>query len=230
VARAGTKNGTAHPHMGGPVGNGKFKVGTHTHAETRDAISMSDVRKHLEMRDRVLISRGNAHQTGNTKSELVPALRYKGISVSRAGAGLLRLFASIDLQEEVRIPALSRNFLGKSTCELQAIHRVNGIKQSDSIPHLVGLKRADEMNLRVRIGRLQIRPLALRFLNTVFTKNGLSCSEHRLNGVRWKGLAHRDQRDAVHLPAGIGRGSINLHTDGIKGCVASGGYWYAHGC
>jgi len=227
---AGTKDGTADPHMGGAMSNCEFEVGTHTHTQSGKAIAVSNGRQHLEVRDRVLISRRNAHEAGNAKAKFIPAFGDEGVRVTRSGTGLLWLFSRIDLKKEIRVTPLRINFPRERARELWTVNRVNGIKQGDCVTHLVGLKRANEMYARMRIGLLQIRPFALRFLNTVFTKHGLPGSQHRHNSVRWKCLAYRNQRDVIGLPVSRSGGLVNLYTDGIKAGVASGGCWCAHGC
>ncbi len=75
-------------------------------------IAEPDLGRQREMRRRRLADRRDAHQAGYDQAVFVAAARDEGVGLAGRDAGLLRLLAGIELNEQFRPLALGINFLG----------------------------------------------------------------------------------------------------------------------
>ncbi len=224
------ENGAANTDMGRTMSNGDVIVRTHTHAQTVDPIARGNVGQEIKMRRRIFVRGRNTHQAGDAKAMLVTAGRDEPVRIRRRRAGFLRLFAGIDLQIQIRIAPLRLDFSSQNARKLDPVHGMDRIKQGDRILRLVGLQRADQMNLCIGKSLSERRPFFLRLLHSVFTKDAVSGFKNRNNRIGWKRLADRNECHRGSRPTGIFCSSINPYKDGLKGIMGAGIRSVAHGC
>ena len=103
------------------------------------------------------------------------------VSFGGQNSGLLRLSARIHLNKTGDFPALLGDLLGDSRRDLRPVDGLDHVKKLHRFISLVALQRPDQMQFHTGNFRPKPRPFAQRFLHPVFTKNPLTCSEHRLN-------------------------------------------------
>lgn len=211
-----TEYGTAHSHMGCPVGNGQLVVGTHAHAQTVNAVAAGNLRQQVKMRCGVFPRGRDAHEARHPQAMLLATTGNKGVGFHRRRTGLLFFLARIDLQKQIRIPALRRNFCRQDTRQPGPVHGMDGIKQRHRIARLVGLQRTDQMQLHVIIGLLQTRPFLLRLLHAVLSEHELTRLKNGRDGIRRKGLADGNEGNRGWRALRRNRRLINPGTDGFK--------------
>ncbi|MNX73511.1 hypothetical protein D3C86_1049120 [compost metagenome] len=170
------------------------------------------------MRAGIFIGRRNAHQSLDLQFQLIPAKGHESNCLTRIDARLLRLKPGIDLNIKPKAAALLAAFLGKRAGDLFAVDALDDIKQRHGIRRLVGLQRADQTQLYGVSLRFQRRPLALRFLHTVFAEYALAGIDDRLDHLRIKGLRDRDEGNIRRLAAGFFRDITNALPDILKTC------------
>ena len=112
----------------------------------------------------------------------------KSVGVLRLHAGLLRLRAGIDLDEEKRTARLRRGLLGQRRGEARPVDRMDGIEQRHRLSRLVRLQRADQMQFEIAVAGAQRRPLGLGFLHPVFAEHALAGGNDRLDRIGAEGL------------------------------------------
>ena len=88
------------------------EVGAHAHRQLRQTVARGDLGGQREMRPRRVVDGRNAHQAGNPQTIFVAAAGNEGVGVGRRHAGLLRLLAGIELDEQFQRAFLRIDFLG----------------------------------------------------------------------------------------------------------------------
>ena len=73
-------------------------------------VARGDLRGQREMRRRRILDRRNAHQAGNRQAVFVAAAGDEGIRLRRRDAGLLRLLAGVELDEQFAAAAFANRF------------------------------------------------------------------------------------------------------------------------
>ena len=105
------------------------------------------------MRRRRLVGRRNAHQPADREPIVVAAARQERIGVLRQHAGLLRLGAGVDLDEQQRPAALLGDLLGQRLAQARPVDRMDGVEQRHRLLGLVRLQRPDHVQLKARRAR-----------------------------------------------------------------------------
>src|SRR6185312_7150251 len=132
-----SENRRTHSHMRGAKADGHFEIGAHSHAELVEAVFRRQLGEKGKMRRRIVAGGWNAHQTDDRQSQR-PRLRDQGCRLFRQRAGLLRLFAGIDLDKQVRTAPAFIAFGGQRPRQLGAVQGLNAIEQRRGLFHLVG--------------------------------------------------------------------------------------------
>ena len=100
----------------------RLEIGAHAHREQLQPVALGDLGEQREMRRRRLLGRRDAHQALDRQAVLARG-RRRGRRRPRPAdhAGLLRLLAGIDLDEQARRPALLRDLLGERLGERRPV-------------------------------------------------------------------------------------------------------------
>ncbi len=134
----------------------------------------------------------------------------------RHDAGLLRLLAGVDLDEELQAPPLLRHLLGDGLGDLRPVDGVDGIEQRHRLPGLVGLQRPDQVQLDVGVALAQGRPLGLGLLHAVLAEQAVAGVEHRRDVLGPERLGDGDQIDRRRLAPGRARSRGDARRDARK--------------
>src|SRR4029079_8643717 len=94
------KNLRADAHVGGAETDGLFEVRAHTHAELPKPEFAGELGEECEMHADLLVERRDAHEARNVELQFVPAEAEETGGLLRQHAGLLRLLAGVDLDEQ----------------------------------------------------------------------------------------------------------------------------------
>ena len=122
--------------------------------------------------------------------------------------------------------ALLRHLLCDGARDLRPVDGVDGVEEGDGLLRLVGLQRANQVQLDAGIALLQRRPFALRLLHAVLAEPAVAGVENRHNALRPEGLGDGDQIDGSRVAAGRVRGRRHARNDaGEAGCLI-----FRHGC
>jgi hypothetical protein len=186
------------------------KIGAHAHRQILQAIARSDLGCQREMRRRGIVDRRDAHQAGNDEAIFLAAACNEGVGLAGRDAGLLRLLAGVQLDEQFRAFVLRIDFLGQRLAQAGPVDRMDGVEQRHSVLCLVGLQRADQVQRNSGMGRNQRRPFRLGFLHAIFAEHALSGIDNRRNRACVERLRHRDQRHRCALAASFLAGAQNL--------------------
>ena len=170
-----------------------------------------------EVRDRVGIHGGNAHQACELQAVNVPRPREERIHIAWRQPGLLGLFARIDLGQKAQCPVLLLHLRCKGSSELVTVHRLDHIEKGHGLGHLVGLQRADEVEFDIRETLFQGRPFAFGLLHAVFAEDAVTGVEHWEDRRGIVGLGDGHERHLAGPPPGCDTGALNLRTDGKVG-------------
>ncbi len=157
--------------------------------------------------------RRDAHQPGDGEAQAA-AEGDEAVDACRQHAGLLRLLAGIDLDEERRLALLPLHFAGQRLGELRPVERLDDVEQRHRLLHLVGLQRADEMELEPGMAGFEGGKFRLRLLHAVLAEAALPGGDRRGDGGRVMGLAHRHQRHVPGIAAALGGGGGDAGADG----------------
>ena len=196
----------ADAHVGGAEGDGRLEVGAHAHAELREAQLAGELGEEGEMHAGLLVERRDAHQAGDVELQLVAAQAQQAGGLLRHDAGLLRLLAGVDLDEELQAPALLGHLLGDGCGDLGPVDGVDRIEQGDGLLGLVGLQRADQVQLDVGIALAQRRPLGLGLLHAVLAEQAMAGVEDGLDMLGAERLGDGDELDGGRVALGAVRG------------------------
>ena len=110
----------------------------------------------------------------------LPAERDECRCFIRCDAGLLRLKAGIDLDIEANGLALACHLGRNGSRDLLAVDRFDDVEERNGVRRLVGLQRADQMELDAGASpRLSSGHLPCAFLDPVFAEDPLSGLDHR---------------------------------------------------
>ena len=107
-----SENRRADAHMGGAELDRDREVGAHAHRQIFQPVARGDLRGQRKMRRRRIVDRRDAHQAGNLQPVLLAAGGNEGVGLAGRDAGLLRLLAGIELDEQFRPLFLRIDFLG----------------------------------------------------------------------------------------------------------------------
>ena len=162
----------------------------------------ADLGQQREMRCRHILERRNAHQPVDRKPMHRLAALDEGVGLLRQDACLLRLGAGVDLDQQARPAPLSCHLLGERAGDLVAVDGVDGVEQGDGILRLVGLQRADQVQLDSRRFQAQRRPFAHRLLHPVLAEDPLAAGDHRPDRRGVEGLRDGDQAHRAGRPSG----------------------------
>ena len=160
--------------------DGRFKIPTHPHRQTRKPIRAGEFAKQGKMRPRRLFDGRNTHQPLNPKPKPL-RLAQKLCQPHRRHPRLLRLLARIDLNKDRQVPPRLRLRLGQRTGKLWPVERLDHIKKPRRRLGLIRLQRPDQMQFEIRKNLSPRRPSRLRFLHTVLAKHTLTRRKRRLD-------------------------------------------------
>ena len=178
--------------------DGRFKIPTHPHRQTRKPMRAGEFPKQGKMRPRRLLNRRNTHQSLNPKPKPL-RLAQKLCQAHRRHPRLLRFLARIDLNKHrKRAPRLPLR-LGQRTGKLWPVERLDHIKQARRRLGLIRLQRPNQMQFEVRKNLPPHGPSLLRFLHTVLPKHTLARPKRRLDPRI--GLLFRHGNKLRRLPA-----------------------------
>ncbi len=125
-----------------------------------------------------------------------------GTELGRCEAALRRLAADVDLQAHRERRQAGRPLRAQPLGDLQAIDRVDPVEGRCDDPRLVALQRADQVPLWTWLEPRQRRDLLRRFLHVVLAEEALARGVRLGDRLDAEGLAHREQRDALHGASG----------------------------
>lgn len=208
--------------MRGAAGDRRFKISRHAHAEPGKAVTAGNRGQHPEVPFRRFVDRRNAHQPQGFQPMAVAAVRDERVRLRRIDAGLLCFIAGVDLNEELRRPALLLKLARQHLCQRRPVERVDAVKQLYGVRCLVGLQGAYQMKLYVAKALAQRRPFGLCLLHPVFSEMPLACFQYRNNRGGIKRLAHRDKCHIFCAPAGLQCCRGNAANDIGMGCNGGG--------
>ena len=97
----------------------------------------------------------------------------KGANLGHGNTGLLRFVTGVDLNMKPRCAALPVHLLAKAGRQLLPIKRFDHVKQGHGLSRLVGLKRTDQAQFKIRKIGPPRRPMGLCFLDPIFTEDTL---------------------------------------------------------
>ena len=192
--------------VGGAVGDGGLEVAAHAHGEAGEAVARRRGRQEPEVGDGVGVGGRDRHEAED--GEVVGRAaggeeRGEGVGVD---AGLLRLAAGVDLEEEGGAGAAGLHRLAELAGEAVAVEAVDGVEELEGAGELVRLQRADEVELGAGEAGAERGPLAFGFLDAVLAEDPLAGGEHGLDAVERLQLGDGDEGDRVGRAAGARRG------------------------
>lgn len=187
------ENGGTDPNAGGAEGDGGFVIARHAHGELFDAAFLRKFGEKREVRPGIFVRRGNAHQSLDGKPKLVAAEFYESRSIIGGDTRLLRFQAGVHLHIEFQDLALFPHLLGEHPRNLLTVDRLDDVEKRHGFGCLVGLQRADQMQLDIRSLCLQPGPFALALLHSIFTEDTLARRYCQANGVRVECLGDGDK-------------------------------------
>ena len=141
--------------------------------------------------------RRNAHQARHRQAVAVAAGGEKSVGLLRQHAGLLRLGAGIDLDEQQRTAPLPGDLLGERLGEACPVDRVDRVEQRHRLLRLVRLQRADQVQFEAGMPGQQRRPFGLCLLHAVFAEHALAGGDDRLDRLGAERFRYRHQRHAL---------------------------------
>ena len=81
------------------------------------------------------------------------------------------------------MPSLTGHFSAQAASQFRPVDNLDHIEQRHRIRGLVGLQRANQMELQIRIEATPFRPALLRLLNPVFPENTVPGHQRGLDPV-----------------------------------------------
>ena len=159
--------------MRGAQGDGLLEIVAHAHRQALQPVARSNFCKQRKMQRGRFIDRRNAHQPRHGQIHAA-AFRDKGIGLGRGDTGLLRLFSGVHLNIQLRAMPHLLGDAGDSMGQFGPVHRMDVLKQAKSLTHLVGLQRANQMQINIAIVCAKIGPFSGGLLHLVFTKHPLA--------------------------------------------------------
>jgi len=134
-------------------------------------VTGGEVRQQRKVQRRFFVLRRDAHQTDHVETLHAATFFDERRCLLWGDAGLLRLFARVDLNETCHVAFGPAAGLGNGAGQFRAIDGFDHVEQGDSIAHLVGLQRADQVEPAIEMGGLKGGPFSLGFLDAVFTED-----------------------------------------------------------
>ena len=171
----------------------RLEIIAHAHAEIGKSAFARDALQQREMKRGLFLSRRDAHQPQHGKIQHIAAMPDEGNGLFGRDAGLLRFLTGVHFDKKFRPPSGFLNFRFERFGEFQPVERMDAVEQPKRLAHLVGLKRPDEMQLRVRKARAQFGPFGASLLDAVFAEDTVTGLEHRQNALRSMAFAHGDE-------------------------------------
>ena len=125
-------------------------------------------------------------------------------AVERGGvdAGLLRLTAGVDLDEQGRARAARLHRIGEAVGQAVAVEAVDRVEQVEGAGELVGLQRPDQVQRHAGEGIAERRPALLGLLHAVLAEHPLAGVEHGAHPVGRLNLGDGDEGDRAGRAAG----------------------------
>jgi hypothetical protein len=147
--------------------------------------------------------------SGPPRQVQAPAQGDEAVGLARRDAGLLRLLADIDLDEQARRPALGLDLVGQGAGQLLAVQALDHVEEGHGVAALLvcsgPIRRSSTWSRR--------SSSAHGLLDAIFAEHPLASVENRRDMVPGLQLGHRHQRDrvgrrpAARAAAGCGIGS-----------------------
>ena len=125
--------------MRGAELNRNFEVVAHPHAEPGQAVLVRQLLQQSKMRRSRLMRRRDAHQTAHRQLQLIPAMDDEMRCIGGHNAGLLRLFAGVDLNQKRQYAPAPGELRLQGFRQPGAIERLDHVEQAHRLAHLVGL-------------------------------------------------------------------------------------------
>src|SRR5690606_16206839 len=163
-----------HAHAGCTEGDRRFVVARHAHGKRGHAGLAGKLLQQREMRSGVLVDGRDAHQSHYGEPVDLTAAGDERHRLARVDAGLLGLRAGIDLHVEAQMATLLPDLFGEFYGNLVPVYRLDHIEKRYRLLRLVGLKRPDQMQLRVGKGLFECRPFGRRLLHAILTENAVT--------------------------------------------------------
>ena len=146
---SGTKQRGTDPHMRRSIGRADQIVAAHSHRKLGEPRGPGQFRQQGKVRPGRFLDGRNAHQADNIEAAFVPGDCQEVIEFRGRHAGLLRLFARIDLNEVTAPKTQFRLRLGHRPAQLWPVQRLDHIEQTNGIFRLVGLQGSDQAQLKI---------------------------------------------------------------------------------
>jgi len=129
--------------MGGTAVDCFLKIAAHAHAQAGQTVAPGNVTQQFKMPARRFFEGWNAHETGDGEPGPTTAKGYETVRPIRKDACLLRFAAGIDLNEELRVPALPGVLGGDGLSDLWPVNGVDGVEKGSRFARLVTLQGPD---------------------------------------------------------------------------------------
>lgn len=172
----------------------ELKIGTHAHGQTLQPVFFREFGQKRKMRSGRLIDWGDAHEAFEVSGISLSGLLYEICKSGRGNASLLRLFARVHLDEQVRrAPEL---FCSVAQCphDLWPVDRLDHIEQGHGIFGFVTLQWPDQMKLEA-FDIATFRPVVLCLLDTVLAEHALTTIKRGFYALVGLAFGHGDQLD-----------------------------------
>jgi hypothetical protein len=119
------------------------------------------------------VDRRDAHQALDRQIKRA-AVGNEGIRIIRQNAGFLVFFAGVDLKEQIGAMADLLRQPGDGAGQFGAVDRMDRLKQIKGLTRLVGLERADKMQVDPVKTFAEAGPFAGRLLHAILAKAPLA--------------------------------------------------------
>ena len=143
----------------------------------------------------------------------------KGVGVLRLHAGLLRLGAGIDLDEEQGLRPCLAISLASASARLARSTEWMASNSATASRALFDCSEPTRCNSRPPMARDQRRPFGLGLLHPVFAEHALSGGDDRLDRLGAEGFRHRDQRHRRRIAPGVAAGARDFGAHGRKSAL-----------
>lgn len=198
-----SENGGPDPDQRCIFGNGDFKISGHSHRKHRQAVLLAHVAQQTEMRRRVFVLGGNAHQAADLWSEPFKRGFDERIGFFARNAGFLRFVAGIDLHEKLgKTPGFLRALLN-GVGQGRAVEALYHVGDLAGFGRLVGLKSANDMQPQIGPAFPELRKLGSRFLHAVLAEQALAGVQGGFHAFDRMKLANGDEGDIRLCASGL---------------------------
>lgn len=208
-----SENGGSDPDQRCIFGNGLFKIRRHAHRQRWQPVTLAHLAQKTEMRGRVLIFGGNAHQATDFPTEPFERGFDESIGLFARNAGFLRFVAGIDLHEKLgKTPGFLRALLN-GVGQGRAVEALDHIGDLAGFGRLVGLKSTDDMQPQIWPAFPEFREFRGRFLHAVLAEQALAGVQGGLHALDRMELADGDEGDIRLCASGLFAGLGDAVTD-----------------